>query len=77
MRLRSLRQPGPGFLWLAVCEECSHAGGLPVRQLIKRFGELFPVEQAMFKLRCDECGSSKVAHRLARLCDRGCPRQRG
>jgi hypothetical protein len=51
--------------------------GLPVRQLLKRFGELFPVEHAMFKLKCDECGSTKVAPRLARLCDPGCQRRRG
>jgi len=51
--------------------------GLPVRQLIRRYGDLYPVEDALISLRCDDCGSRGVTARLARLCDPGCPRQRG
>ena len=76
-RLKSLRNPGRGYVWLATCDACGHAAGLPVRQLIARFGELYPLDSALWSLRCDECKSSKVSARLARLCDPGCGRQRG
>jgi hypothetical protein len=72
MRLRSLRTPGQGFVWLAVCEACGHTAGLPVRQLLARYGELFPVETAMRRMRCGECDGARVVHRLARLCEPGC-----
>ena len=77
LRLRSLREPGRGYVWLAVCDKCGHASGLPVRLLLRRFGELYPVEHAMFPMRCAECGGQRVSARLARLCDPGCGRQRG
>lgn len=76
-RLRTLRSPGRGYVWLASCDECGHAAGLPVRQLIARFGELYPIEAALWSMRCDECKGRKVSARLARLCDPGCGRQRG
>ena len=76
-RLRSLKNPGPGYVWLASCDGCGHMSGLPVRQLIARFGELHTVDAALFSLRCDECKGTKVSARLARLCDPGCGRQRG
>ena len=77
MRLRSLKTPGRGYVWLAVCDKCGHASGLPVSLLLRRFGELYPVEHAMFPMRCSECGGERVSARLARLCDPGCGRQRG
>jgi hypothetical protein len=72
MRPRSQRTPGRGFVWLAVCEGCGHMAGLPVRQLLARFGELSPVEAAMLRMRCGKCEGGRFFHRLARLCDPGC-----
>jgi hypothetical protein len=46
--------------------------GLPVRQLLARFGELSPVEAAMLRMRCGKCEGGRFFHRLARLCDPGC-----
>jgi hypothetical protein len=41
MRLRSLLHHVPGTVWLAVCNDCRHMAGLPVRQLLARYGELY------------------------------------
>ena len=76
-RLGSLTRTGPGWLWLAVCRECGHRGALPVAQLIRRWGELLPIESAMQHLKCSECGRGSVEARNVRLCEPGCPRQRG
>jgi hypothetical protein len=73
----ALRDPGRGYVWLAMCDKCGHASGLPVRLLLARYGELCPVEQAMFHFRCAERGEQRVSAKLARLCDPGCGRQRG
>lgn len=78
LRMRHLRQGGPGQVWLAVCSACGHMGALPVGLMLARYGELEPVETALRKLRCDQCREvGKVSHRLARLCEPGCHRQRG
>jgi hypothetical protein len=77
MRLRSMREPGPGHLWMAVCQHCGHMGAIPVRQLIRRYGELYPIDTVMMTLKCDECGKSRAEPPLCRLCDPGCGRQRG
>ena len=69
--------PGRGYVWLAVCDGCGHASGLPVRQLLNRYGDLCPVNQAMGAFRCAECQGQRVTAKLARLCDPGCGRQRG
>lgn len=77
-RLHNLRNPGRGYVWLAVCDKCGHASGLPVRLLIGRYGELCPIEHALVRFRCDECdGDARVSVKLARLCDPGCAQQRG
>ncbi len=77
-RLRHLRQPpGPGYIRVARCSDCRHMGPLPVEQLIRRFGELIPVEMAMVHLRCTACGGRKVQHQMVRLCEPSCPKQRG
>jgi hypothetical protein len=52
-----------------------HAAGLLPRQLLARYGELYPVEVAMMRMRCGECAS--VTARLARLCRPDCRWQRG
>jgi hypothetical protein len=77
IRLRSLLHHVPGTVWLAVCDDCGHAAGLPVRQLLARNGELYPVERAMVRTRSGECGGASVTPRLARLCRPGCRWQRG
>jgi hypothetical protein len=77
MRLRSLLHHLPGTVWLAVCTDCRHMAGLPVRQLLARYGELYLVERAMLQMRCGECGCASVKPRLARLCEPGCRWQRG
>ena len=76
-RLHSMLDPGRGYVWLAVCDACGHASGLPVRQLLNRYGDLCPVNQAMGHFRCAECQGQRVSAKLARLCDPGCGRQRG
>ena len=77
LRLRTLRLNRRGYVWLAVCDGCGHASGLPVGQLIARYGEDHPLEFATVRLRYGECQGAKVTARLARLCDPGCARQRG
>ena len=76
-RLRSLREVAPGWLWVALCRGCGHRGALPVAQFLARWGDLLPVEAALARMRCSACGGCEVKARLLRLCDPGCPRQRG
>jgi len=75
-RLFGLRQTPPGFVRMAVCLNCRHMAPLPVRDLVRRFGELCPVEMALLHLRCEECEQSKVEARLIPLCEPGCRRWR-
>ena len=78
MRLRSLRNAAPGWVWVACCSACGHMAGLPVRQLLDQFGELYPVDAAMMKLRCTACDQGgQVTARLGRLCNPGCRNWRG
>lgn len=62
---------------MARCQACGHQATLPVAALLKRWGELHLVEFAMNSLRCSACDQQDVAQVLVRLCDPGCPRQRG
>lgn len=72
-RLRTLRHKVAGHVWLAACGACGHLGALPTALLIRRFGELEPVESAMLGLRCDECGATgRVTPSLTRFCHQGC-----
>ena len=76
-RLRNLREAPRGNVWMAQCR-CGHLAPLPVASLIKRYGELFPIDQAMFHVKCSACGKSGTAERkLLRLCEPGCGRHRG
>jgi ribosomal protein L40E len=56
-RVRSLRNTSPGWLMVAVCRKCGHAGALPYDRILRRFGELFPAEDALCWLKCAECGA--------------------
>lgn len=76
-RLRSLRDTAPGWIRLARCQACRHQGLLPVDALIRKWGDLHPIEFALLSLRCTECGARDVRHTMVRLCEPGCPRQRG
>lgn len=76
-RLRNLRTVPSGNVWMAKCG-CGHLAPLPVASLIKRYGELLPIEAALFHLTCSACGRSGAAEvKLIRLCDPGCGRYRG
>lgn len=76
-RVGSLRNTPPGWIRLAQCQACGHQGTLPVDALLRRWGELQLVEFAMQSLRCSACGARDVRHTMIRLCEPGCPRQRG
>ena len=77
-RLSHLRTTAPGFLRIAWCKSCSHMAPFPLGVLIRRLGETHPVEAALWRLRCEACGARGGAEaRLLRLCDPGCPKQRG
>jgi hypothetical protein len=45
---------------MAVCLTCRHMAPLPVRDLVRRYGDLCPVEMALLHLRCEERQQSKV-----------------
>jgi hypothetical protein len=66
-----------GWIQIAACP-CGHMAPIPVDRLIKRYGELLPVDQAMMRLRCAKCGEVGTAKaKNMRLCEPGCPKQRG
>ena len=76
-RLRNLQDAPRGNVWMAKCR-CGHLAPLPVAALIKRYGELLPIEQAMFHAKCSACGKSGTAEaKLLLLCELGCGRHRG
>ncbi len=76
-RLRSLKETPRGNVWMALCK-CGHLAPLPVASLIKRFGELLPIETALSCLTCSACGKlGTVEAKLLRLCEPGCGRHRG
>ena len=77
-RLRNMRDlAAPGWIQVGFCP-CGHMAPIPIDRLIRRYGELMPVEQAMMRLRCAKCGEiGTVRPRTMRLCEPGCPRQRG
>ena len=78
LRLRDLRIAAPGTLRIGVCKGCRHRSGLPLGVLIARFGEDHAAHLALFSLHCSGCGKAgQVEHALVRLCEPGCPKQRG
>ena len=76
-KLRSLTQTPPGWIWLAACNSCGHRGPMPVHQLIRKFEELHVVKFALISLKCTACGGRGASALMLKLCDPGCPRQRG
>ena len=69
---------GPGTRCCRAASPLRHTAGMPVRQPLDRFGELYPVDAVIMKLRCTACGQEgQVTTRLARLRDSGCRHWRG
>lgn len=75
--LRSIRDCLPGWIRLVRCNACGHQGMLPAARLLKKHGELALVEFALVGLKCSECAEYGATMRMVRLCEPGCPRQRG
>jgi hypothetical protein len=50
---------------------------LPLRALIRRYGELLEVEMALSHLRCEHCQAAEPDLLLCRLCEPGCHNWRG
>ncbi len=75
-RLRSLAAAPPGHVPMGRCRGCGHQAPLPVALLLARYGELYPVELALDRLRCTACGERKIDLLLARLCSPECLRRR-
>jgi len=76
-RLHALRSVPPGFVHMVRCRRCQHMAPLPLRELIRRHGELIAVEAALLCLRCEKCQAAAAELLLARLCDPGCRNWRG
>jgi hypothetical protein len=76
-RLSSLRGTPPGWIRLAACNGCRHKGNLPIDRLIMKHGEIALVEFALVGLLCTACGHRGASALMVRLCEPGCPRQRG
>jgi hypothetical protein len=62
---------------LASCNSCRRKAPLPIDALIRRFGDLALVEFSLVGLKCSECGHLGASALMLRLCEPGCPRQRG
>jgi hypothetical protein len=60
---------------LVRCRQCQHTAPLPLplplRDLIRRYGELVRVEAVVPHLRCEDSGAVKAELTLARLCEPG------
>lgn len=46
-------------IW-AWCEDCSHHAVLPIRSLVERLGESFPVPRIKLVILCSQCGSRNI-----------------
>jgi hypothetical protein len=75
--LLSMQTAPPGFVWLAVCLACNHRAALPVAAMIARLGPSCRINVALKHMRCTACHAARVDARLLRLCEPGCPHQRG
>ena len=76
--LASLRIVARGYVRVGVCGGCSNIAALPIGLLAQKLGEDHPAEFAMRAVRCSVCGEKgKVKHKLMRLCEPGCGKQRG
>jgi hypothetical protein len=71
LRLATLKNTPRGYVRMAVCLNCQHMAPLPVRDLVRRYGDLFPAEMALLRLRCEECQQSKVEPSWCRFASPG------
>ena len=46
-------------------------------RLLRKYGELTPVEMALLRLKCTQCGHIGASTLMLHLCEPGCPKQRG
>ena len=76
-RLRSVRETPPGWLRLVRCTACGYRGVLPAERLLRKHGELALVEFTLVGILCSACGNRGATLAMVRLCEPGCPRQRG
>ena len=76
-RLGSVRDTPRGWIRLVACNTCGHRGVLPADRLLRKHGELALVEFALAGIRCGSCGGRGATLSMVRLCEPGCPRQRG
>lgn len=76
-RLRDWGVAIHGMLRAARCRSCGHVAALPVAQLLRRFDGRTPIADLQARMVCSACGGRSVDVRTIRLCEPGCPRQRG
>ncbi len=50
---------------------------MPAKRLLRKHGELALLEFALAGIRCSECRNYGATATMIRLCEPGCPRQRG
>ena len=77
LRLCDLTRAPNGYVQTVRCRTCGHLAALPVAALLKRFGELTPIDRIRDRIPCSVCQGHAIEIRMMRLCDPGCPRQRG
>lgn len=76
-RVGSLRREAPGWIRLATCNACGRRGTLPADLLLKKHGDLALLEFALQGIRCAACKQYGATMTMVRLCEPGCPKQRG
>lgn len=63
-RLDRFDRPGM-VLWVS-CQECHHAGDLPIADLLARYGRDVTASQALERMVCSVCGARKRAYSIFR-----------
>lgn len=76
-RLRDWTRMPSGYVQTARCRGCGHLAALPVALLLRRFGELTPIERISHRITCSACQGRAIDIKMMRLCDPNCSRQRG
>jgi hypothetical protein len=76
-RLRDWSRLSGNSVQVARCRACGHLAALPVALLLQRYDALTPIELVRERITCSSCRSREIDIRVMRLCDPGCPRQRG